>query len=108
MKNLFGKKGMLLLLVYTYCLSGSMAVATDRSFPAQKVINRQFGDGLKNVIFKTIDPCEGKETFLIESSKGILTISGSSQVALCFAFRYYLKNVCGAMKTWCVEPLSLP
>ena len=68
MKNLFGKKGMLLLLVYTYCLSGSMAVATDRSFPAQKVINRQFGDGLKNVIFKTIDPCEGKETFLIEES----------------------------------------
>ena len=35
MKNLFGKKGMLLLLVYTYCLSVSMAVATDRSFPAQ-------------------------------------------------------------------------
>ena len=60
MKNLLGKKSMLLLLVYTYCLSVSMAVATDKSCPAQKVINRQFGDNIENVIFKMIDPCEGK------------------------------------------------
>lgn len=108
MKNLLSKRHVVLLLLCACGLWVSMAAADDRGLPAQRVINRQLGEDVQHVNFKMIAPSRGKETFSIESSKGILTISGSSQVALCYAFRHYLNNACGAMKTWSGEHLPLP
>ena len=49
-----------------------------------------------------------KDYFSVKASKGMLTIEGSSQVALCYAFRRYMQEACGSMTTWGGSHVVLP
>ena len=67
--------------------------------PAREAIERTVGP-LKNVEFGYIDPYEGCDRFEINASEGHLSIFGSSQSAICYAFNLYLRQACHSMVTW--------
>lgn len=108
MKNIFRMKYTLLLLfcVWGFILSPIMADEVEE--PAWQVIHRQFGDCTKNICLKLTDCLDGKDCFSVEASGGVLTIEGSSQVALCYAFRRYMQEACGSMVTWSGSHVVLP
>ncbi|MEA4983050.1 MAG: alpha-N-acetylglucosaminidase TIM-barrel domain-containing protein, partial [Paludibacter sp.] len=76
--------------------------------PAKEVIHRAIGEKVKEIEFKVIEAEGGLETFEIEAKNGQLSISGSSTVAICYAFNTYLKEACGSMKTWSGKHMQLP
>lgn len=76
--------------------------------PAREVINRLIGVRSDEIVFNVIMPVEGHDTFIIEASDGILKISGSSTVALCYAFNTYLKGACKCMNSWSGNNIDLP
>ena len=90
-----------------YSCNGSSG-ENDIRTPAREVIRRMIGDRADNIILQPADPDDGRETVEIKAEKGVLTLRGSSTVALCYAFHTYLKEACHAMKTWSGKHLELP
>ncbi|MDD3078060.1 MAG: alpha-N-acetylglucosaminidase TIM-barrel domain-containing protein [Paludibacter sp.] len=80
---------------------------TDIVSPAKELISRLIGDRVETIKFRRIEPLHGCETFEIKARNGILSISGSSAVALCYAFNTYLKDACNSMVTWSGQNLAL-
>ena len=76
--------------------------------PAFDLIERQIGERATGIQLEEIAPENGKETFEVEAKNGILTLRGSSSVAICYAFHTYLREACSAMKTWSGERMELP
>lgn len=76
--------------------------------PARHLIERQIGDRATAIQLQAIPSVDGKETFEAEAKEGVLTLRGSSTVALCYAFHTYLREACHGMKTWSGEHLALP
>jgi len=76
--------------------------------PAKGVIQRLIGHEINTIDFQTILPINGFETFEITAKNGKLRISGSSTVAICYAFNTYLKEACGNMATWSGKHINLP
>lgn len=93
---------------FVICVSVSSLAQIDIVAPAKKLIERQIGTRAKNIQYQYIEPINSKETFEIESKGGILTLKGSSTVAICYAFHSYLKEACHAMKTWSGEHFDVP
>lgn len=94
------------ILSFSSCTGKSDSV--DILTPAREVIERQIGERAYEIDYQVIEPTEGKETFEIEAKDGVLTLKGSSTVAVCYAFHTYLREACHAMKTWGGEHLNLP
>lgn len=94
------------ILSFGACTNKSDTV--DLLTPAREVIERQIGDRANDINYQAIEPSDGKETFEIEAKDGVLTLKGSSTVAVCYAFHTYLREACHAMKTWGGEHMNLP
>ena len=86
----------LLLLVLTSCRSVSEYMTVKA---AREVIERSFGP-VENVRLKCIEASGECDSYEINASDGILTISGSSQSAICYAFNLYLRQACHVMSCW--------
>lgn len=108
MKNIFRMKISALQFFYVFLCVSLSVMADGIEQPAWQVINRKFGDCGKNVRLKLMDCQDGKDYFSVKASKGVLTIEGSSQVALCYAFRRYMQEACGSMATWGGSHVVLP
>ena len=67
---------------------------------AAGVIRRVLPAYADQFILKLIDKEGDKDVFEIEASKGKIIISGSSGIALCSGFNYYLKNYCNSSYNW--------
>lgn len=97
------------LFCIVLCACNSSSVEKDGIIqPAFDLIERQIGERAAGIQLKEIAPENGKETFEVEAKNGILTLRGSSSVAICYAFHTYLREACSAMKTWSGERMELP
>ena len=67
---------------------------------ASNVIERILPDYADQFVLKLIEKEEGKDVFEIESQNKKIIIRGSSGVAICSGFNYYLKNYCNAVYNW--------
>lgn len=94
--------------MFILCSCSSPSRQTDVIIPAKQVIERQIGQRANEIDYRLIEPSNGKETFEIEAKEGVLTLKGSSTVAICYAFHTYLKEACHALKTWSGTHLDLP
>ena len=75
---------------------------------AEGVIKRVLPEYADQFILKLIDKEAGKDVFEIEALKKKIIIRGSSGVALCSGFNYYLKNVCHSAYNWrCGENMNI-
>ena len=97
------------LFCIVLCPCNSSSVEKDGIIqPAFDLIERQIGERAAGIQLEEIAPENGKETFEVEAKNGILTLRGSSSVAICYAFHTYLREACSAMKTWSGEHMELP
>ena len=97
------------LFCIVLCACNSSSVEKDGIIqPAFDLIERQIGERAADIQLEEIAPENGKETFEVEAKNGILTLRGSSSVAICYAFHTYLREACSAMKTWSGERMELP
>ena len=97
------------LFCIVLCACNSSSVEKDGIIqPAFDLIERQIGERAADIQLEEIAPENGKETFEVEAKNGILTLRGSSSVAICYAFYTYLREACSAMKTWSGERMELP
>ena len=97
------------LFCIVLCACNSSSVEKDGIIqPAFDLIERQIGERAADIQLEEIAPENGKETFEVEAKNGILTLRGSSSVAICYAFHTYLRVACSAMKTWSWERMELP
>lgn len=107
MKSLFLACISALSMLLLYACTGSSGT-DDVITPAKQVIERQIGEKVNDISFRLIAPVNGKETFEVDAKKGKLTLSGSSSVALCYAFHRYMREACHSMKTWSGQHSELP
>ena len=91
-----------------FCVCSSSSYAADVLTPAKQVLERQIGDRANDINYQLIRPSNGKETFEVEAKEGVLTLKGSSSVAICKAFHTYLREACHSMKTWSGKHSNLP
>lgn len=75
---------------------------------AYEVIQRQIGSRASDIKLKLIEKQDGRDVYSILAEDGKLTLSGSSSVALCYAYHSYLREGCHLQKTWSGENLTLP
>lgn len=101
-------KFVLLLSIMLASISCSKNNVSEITDPAKDVIYRLIGGRVDDIDFELISPNKGLETFAIKAKNGKLMLSGSSSVAICYAFNTYLKEACGSMKTWSGEYLNIP
>ena len=107
-------KTVFLHLLWIFYLSISLTSCIDRKeenpiiTAAREVIQRQIGDRALDIQFKLLDSQGGHDVYSIRATDGKLTLSGSSSVALCYAYRIYLREACHLQKTWSGANLSLP
>ena len=67
---------------------------------AAGVIKRVLPGYTDQFLLNIIDKEGDKDVFEIEASKGKIILSGSSGIALCSGFNYYLKNYCNSSYNW--------
>ncbi len=111
MKNIpFNKVVLLCLLIAPQLAIASMndTAKKDIISPAREVMARLIGERAGDICLEELPPDNGLETFSICSDNGKLTISGSSTVALCYAFNTFLKEACGCMITWGGMNMKIP
>lgn len=99
-------------------LSDHLPVVTDLEYhkiklstevrAARDVIYRQIGSRAADINLKIIPAVENRDVYEIKAEHGNLTLSGSSSVALCYAFHSYMKKACHSLKTWGGEHFQLP
>lgn len=69
------------------------------------VIERTVGTA-KNIELHIV-PAE-KDNYEISAAEGMLSITGSSPTAVCYAFDKYLREACNSMVTWSGSNLNVP
>lgn len=75
---------------------------------ASNVIGRILPDYADQFVLKLIEKEGAKDVFEIEARNKKIIIRGSSGVAICSGFNYYLKNYCNAVYNWrCGENLDI-
>ena len=75
---------------------------------AAGVIHRVLPEYSDKFILKLIDKEAGKDVFEIEPLNKKIVIRGSSGIAICSGFNYYLKNICHSAYNWrCGENLNI-
>jgi alpha-N-acetylglucosaminidase len=67
---------------------------------AAQVIERVLPEYAARFELRLIDKEEDKDVFEIEATGSRIAISGSSGIAICSGFNYYLKNVCHSVYNW--------
>ena len=90
---------MIILSIFSYSCSESDSGEQQVS-EAAGVILRVLPAYADQFVLKFIDKEGDKDVFEIEASKGKIIISGSSGIALCSGFNYYLKNICNLSYNW--------
>lgn len=106
----------LLLISLLFCFSCGRPLAKIARSPqqgqmlttAKGVIKRVIGERADNISFKIISSLNGNDTYELEAKDGILSIGGSSAVAITYAFNTYLQKACNSMVTWSGEHLNIP
>ena len=94
------RKTKLLLVAVLLQTIGTFSFAKEKNCPAEKAVQRHYAVNFKDVKFTLLHSDSDLETFSIHASDGKLTIEGNSQVAMCYAFRYYLQSKGLGMNTW--------
>lgn len=84
------------------------ASGADFTLSARGAIKRLIGNKADNIIIQPTSSDNGNDTYEIESQNGILTIKGSSAVAICYGFHNYLGKACHSMSTWSGAHLNIP
>lgn len=67
---------------------------------AMGVIKRTVGEMAKDINLEVITSTDGYDTYKVKAVNGIVTVKGSSVVALTHGFYTYLKEGCKAMVSW--------
>ena len=67
---------------------------------AYDVIGRILPEFTGRFDLRLIDPDSGKDVFEVEPAGKRIRISGSTGVAICSGFNYYLRNICHASYNW--------
>lgn len=89
------------LFCIVLCACNSSSVEKDGIIqPAFDLIERQIGERVADIQLEEIAPENGKETFEVEAKNGILTLRGSSSVAICYPTRLLQKNKTRAKKPY--------
>lgn len=90
--------------VFSFCSEDRNKIISE----ATKVIERQIGEKANHIQFELLPTDDGRDVYQIEAKKGQLYLSGSSSVAICYAFYTYLKDACHNMIAWSGKHLELP
>ncbi len=75
---------------------------------AREVLQRQLGTRAGEFHLSEIPTVDGREVYEIAAANGLVTVAGSSAVALCRGVYSYLKNECHSMITWSGANIHLP
>ena len=75
---------------------------------AEGVIRRITPKLSKHFILEVIPQKEGLDTFELEQKGEKVILRGSSGVALCSAYNYYLQKFCKCDISWCGDQLDIP
>ena len=75
---------------------------------AKGVMDRLIPKISKDFISEIIKKEDGKDVFEIESQGDKIVLRGSSGVAICSAFNWYLKYSCNCHISWCGDQLNIP
>lgn len=75
---------------------------------AGEVIERLIGARAKDIKLEIIPAEDSLDTYEIEARSGILTVKGSSPVAITFGFHQYLKKATNSMVSWSGDHLNIP
>ena len=99
----FVRVGLILfiLLVSNECMA-------DQIGAARGVISRVTPDMENKVVLSLIEKEKGRDVFELETIDGRLNIRGSSGVAICSGYNWYLKNYCNCQYLWCGDKINLP
>lgn len=103
MKNIF------LYIILLGSLSGFMPSCTSKTTEepavsaAREVIQRQIGNRVSEIRFKLLKAQDGHDVYSVQAEDGKLVLGGSTSVALCNAYRIYLREACHLQKTWSGE-----
>ncbi len=86
-----------LVIVITSCLTAINKESNKQVEAASGVIERVLPEYAEQFVLKLIEKEGDKDVFEIEARNNKIIISGSSGVAMCSGFNYYLKNYCNAV-----------
>ena len=75
---------------------------------AQGVIGRTTPQLKDHFILEVIPKKEGLDVFELEQKGSKVVLRGSSGVALCSAYNYYLQKFCKCDVSWCGDQLNIP
>lgn len=89
-------------------LSGLWAAATPATDAARGVVERTFGFFPKQVRFKEIPKAGDCDRYALQVRRGVLTVEGSSSVALCKGFHDYIRENGYGINSWTGNRLDLP
>ncbi|MBI9016454.1 MAG: alpha-N-acetylglucosaminidase [Phycisphaerae bacterium] len=101
-------KKLLLLLICITVISQTNKVCADQVSAAAGVISRTTPGIQARIILSLIDKEDGKDVFELETVDDKLVIKGSSGVAICSGYNWYLKHYCNCHISWCGDQLNLP
>lgn len=102
------------LIIYSLLLCILVACHSSNTTPqqelhsVQELLLRQIGKRALEIKLKYIPAEQGKDVFEILANGGQVTIKGSSNSALCYAFHKYLMEACHAQITWGGKHIELP
>lgn len=73
-----------------------------------QVLVRTIGNRAAGIHLEEFVSPNGLDSFIVTAQNGLLSIKGTSPVAMCYGFNTYLKNYCHSMKTWSGSHLDIP
>lgn len=76
--------------------------------PVRQLFIRQVGERANDIQLEYIAQNHGKDVYEIHAKEGKVTLKGSSNSALCYAFHKYLTEACNSQKTWSGAHWSIP
>lgn len=106
MTKLMKQFGMICLVLFVMLLSNECIA--DQIEAAKGVISRVTPGMESKVTLSLIEKENGRDVFELETIDGRLNVRGSSGVAICSGYNWYLKNYCNCHISWCGDQLNLP
>ncbi len=100
-------KKILLLIILVFASVPSL-IAGQKADAAKATIERLIGERTNTIEFCEIKKDKERDVFSITAKNGKLKLSGSSSVALCYAFHKYLREACNSMATWSGCNMNIP
>ncbi len=90
-------------------LSSCCSVENSQASAAHKVIENLIGEQMAKNVECVIAPTGNKrDHYDLIAKDGKVVITASSPSAICYAMNRYLREACGAMRTWSGENINLP